>query len=407
MPNSIYYVILVLTMAFSFLGTFSLVYLSDLQQPENKIPKRKRWALSIGVTALTLLMACVALPLPLYYLLLFLAYTLFYYTSGSSFISRQFNANAATVYFTCLHLLTLGIMSLLLHQEPNVLLSARDTRLLSLFAVASISVLLSLFFYKSQKLSRKVYLFSHAGEAFRLLVWFTWFAVFFTLFDSIPSMVRLPYNLMSWFLVGSNLLLLLLAAMFLKHVYTISQNIHVEEEHRALEEACRRQMQHAMELRKMADLDRLTGAYTRRYAMNHLQVLLNNGEPVSLVYIDIDHLKRVNDVYGHLEGDRFLKSFVSTLEAFLRHDELLARMGGDEFLLILQGVEKEKVTKDMQAVREEMRQKGQEGIPLSFSFGVAESSAGTGLAASRLLEEADRLMYLDKQARRKEGGTSQ
>lgn len=89
----------------------------------------------------------------------------------------------------------------------------------------------------------------------------------------------------------------------------------------------------------MALTDTLTGLYNRRYFEVHLQKLLENskesGKPLAVVYTDIDHFKNVNDTYGHTVGDEVLQVFSKRLTEKLRSFDLVARLGGEEFVAVL------------------------------------------------------------------------
>jgi len=92
-------------------------------------------------------------------------------------------------------------------------------------------------------------------------------------------------------------------------------------------------------LSKLAAFDDLTGAYNRRSMFHHLEAELSRcrryGRSVSLLMVDLDHFKRVNDSHGHLVGDEALRWIVTTMQAELRAMDLLCRYGGEEFCAIL------------------------------------------------------------------------
>jgi len=99
---------------------------------------------------------------------------------------------------------------------------------------------------------------------------------------------------------------------------------------------------HERELRTLSGLamtDPLTGLYNRRYVEEELKNMLHRaertGEPVSVVFFDLDHFKQVNQKQGHQGGDVMLKLVAEALQSVLRQGEILGRYGGDEFLLVV------------------------------------------------------------------------
>lgn len=93
------------------------------------------------------------------------------------------------------------------------------------------------------------------------------------------------------------------------------------------------------ELRAIATIDSLTGAYTRReileYGENELKRSLRNGRPLSVLMLDIDHFKKINDTYGHSAGDNALRHFTEVCRETVRMTDIVGRVGGEEFVLIL------------------------------------------------------------------------
>ena len=89
----------------------------------------------------------------------------------------------------------------------------------------------------------------------------------------------------------------------------------------------------------MARLDALTGVLNGRAFEEHARQWMvlagREGKPLTIAYLDVDDFKRVNDVYGHAEGDRLLRSVADLLRNSVRQTDLIARLGGDEFALLL------------------------------------------------------------------------
>ena len=125
-----------------------------------------------------------------------------------------------------------------------------------------------------------------------------------------------------------------------------------------------------------------------------LKVAERLGSPLSVLFIDVNGLKRVNDTYGHLAGDIYLKRVVDILKSHIRESDLVIRWGGDEFLVVLHTDEKgalvvkERILQTMERARIEI---GSKILKPSVSIGVAEVKGSfldaVALADSRMYEE--------------------
>ncbi|HPI95463.1 MAG TPA: GGDEF domain-containing protein [Gammaproteobacteria bacterium] len=128
---------------------------------------------------------------------------------------------------------------------------------------------------------------------------------------------------------------------------------------------------------KLASEDYLTGAGNRRSLSNHLEnlhaVLKNHDKTASIMLIDLDHFKNVNDMYGHIKGDDVLVTISNNLRTFCNECSKLFRFGGEEFLLVCQNVDIDFAFDKAEELREYIkRQNIVEGIELTISIGVAE-----------------------------------
>lgn len=166
-----------------------------------------------------------------------------------------------------------------------------------------------------------------------------------------------------------------------------------------------------IELEKLANTDNLTGVYNRNYFNHELerQFELKNGKPgidFSLLVIDINGLKGLNDSLGHVAGDRLITATADLLLSSCREEDTVARIGGDEFVVICPGTARDQARQlqerilrrsHAQTVKIEGKEKGRfETVPLQMSIGIA-SSAETQDAAS-VLSLADERMYEAKRA---------
>ncbi len=102
----------------------------------------------------------------------------------------------------------------------------------------------------------------------------------------------------------------------------------------------KRELEAALErIQELANRDSLTGLYNRRYAQelidHHVHLKDRNGRPLAMALIDLDHFKQVNDQYGHAVGDRVLQTFAQQARQATRDADIVARWGGEEFLIVM------------------------------------------------------------------------
>lgn len=156
-------------------------------------------------------------------------------------------------------------------------------------------------------------------------------------------------------------------------------------------------------LRYLSTHDVLTGLYNRAYYDEELERLKNGRTfPVSIVVADVDRLKLVNDRQGHAAGDELLKLTAQVMKGAFRTEDLVARIGGDEFAVILPGTAIGAAQEVIERIRKSLAAiLGDDGRPvLSLSLGCATALDGQGLIEA--WQRADELMYEDKLARQEQ-----
>ncbi len=148
---------------------------------------------------------------------------------------------------------------------------------------------------------------------------------------------------------------------------------------------------------RLARTDFLTGASNARafydQAKMEMSRLQRSGQPLSIAYIDLDNFKKVNDTRGHNEGDRVLKTVVETLKQTLRGSDFIARMGGDEFAVLLPSTNDEQSRALMKRLHAILLKASDDlGWPVTFSIGVITCLEPPPSLES-FVAKADELMY--------------
>ena len=153
-------------------------------------------------------------------------------------------------------------------------------------------------------------------------------------------------------------------------------------------------------LRDMANLDPLTGLANRRRLSEGIDAALSRaavGVPFSVLAIDVDHFKSYNDEFGHLAGDEVLRTVAATLSANTRSSDLVARFGGDEFIILLPGVDAPVAVQIAEALRASIASQNWPHRAVTASFGIATASNSTEIAdMPGLFGAADRALYHSK-----------
>jgi diguanylate cyclase (GGDEF)-like protein len=171
-----------------------------------------------------------------------------------------------------------------------------------------------------------------------------------------------------------------------------------------IEEAHRQARAAQAELRRLASIDELTGVANRRWftamAGRELERCRRFHHPLALLMIDVDHFKRVNDTHGHAVGDEVLKAFTRVLESNLRSVDLLGRLGGEEFAVILPEAELAAAMQTGERLRgsvEALRFPIESGkvLHITASVGIAILNGG-GESLDSLLARADAALYAAK-----------
>ena len=167
----------------------------------------------------------------------------------------------------------------------------------------------------------------------------------------------------------------------------------------ALSLATRRVLETAQ---RQATTDGLTGLHNRHFLTEQLRLMhslaVRHGQPYSVVAIDVDGLKNVNDTFGHEQGDLALRGLANTMRKTLRASDVGVRTGGDEFLVLMaqSGLEESRVAAERVREAVELQGRTDPKIAISVSAGVAAWQPGR--SAEQVLEAADAMLYAAKRA---------
>jgi diguanylate cyclase (GGDEF)-like protein len=162
-------------------------------------------------------------------------------------------------------------------------------------------------------------------------------------------------------------------------------------------------------LEQQSFLDGLTGLWNRSYLDRRLESELNvarrYGRPLSLVIVDVDHFKRVNDSFGHLFGDIVLQGIAEGLRAYARRSDIVARYGGEEFAILLTDTNLRSAMYVSERLRSSTESRHFEArtevVSVTASFGVAcTEDLGAELTPEELIRAADAALYASKDAGR-------
>jgi len=166
------------------------------------------------------------------------------------------------------------------------------------------------------------------------------------------------------------------------------------------------------ELRAMSLVDELTGLYNRRgfltLARQQLRVADRLDSSVYQLFVDLDGLKRINDTLGHSEGDRALIDTAQLLRETFRDSDVIARIGGDEFAVLIIDSQEQGGEAMAERLSEKVAARNawdDRPFALSLSTGLARSDARLPLSVDELLAEADLWMYAQKRRKQQAGGT--
>lgn len=157
---------------------------------------------------------------------------------------------------------------------------------------------------------------------------------------------------------------------------------------------------------QLATLDELTKISNRRgfmiLAQHSLHLCARQKLSASLVFMDLDKFKLINDTFGHAEGDRALMAFAEHIKTACRDSEIFARLSGDEFVMLLIGTSRDRAEGVVSRLRQSVKkyyQESERGYDISFSHGIVEFSPEKHHTIDAMLADGDSLMYGHKRTK--------
>lgn len=193
-------------------------------------------------------------------------------------------------------------------------------------------------------------------------------------------------------LVLGDALILILMFNFLNYNFVFAKSEAMKKEYVENEIILAQQFFEKESLKQLSEFDSLTNAYNRREISSIMLENINIGNKIVCVFVDLDGLKRTNDRYGHTFGDLMLKKFADASIEIMRENGYLARIGGDEFLLIFINQQIEDVDSRMEELQLKLLEPTDEKQKIYFSYGISYNEK----SVEDYINSADQRMYVCK-----------
>lgn len=225
---------------------------------------------------------------------------------------------------------------------------------------------------------------------------FLFLCVIYHILDS----VILTLYMTSWInyllLVSGDVFILILIFNFMNYNYVFKKSEEAQREYEKGQVQIAQQYFEKESLKKISERDSLTDTYNRREIGSIMSESLKKGHKLACVFIDLDGLKRVNDKYGHTYGDLMLKRFADACAKILEGKGYLARIGGDEFLLIFLDQEVGYIEEYIRKLQLKLLEPEDEKEKICFSYGISYDES----SVENYIVMADRRMYACKNRKR-------
>ncbi|MDO4273271.1 MAG: GGDEF domain-containing protein [Eubacteriales bacterium] len=235
-------------------------------------------------------------------------------------------------------------------------------------------------------------------DRFKVVIYtrFLFICVIYHLLDSVMLTLYHTSRINYFLLVSGDILILILMFNFLNYNYVFSKSEEMKREYENNQVLLAQQFFEKETLKKLSEFDSLTDAYNRREISSIMRDSIKNGHRLICVFTDLDGLKRANDKYGHTFGDLMLKRFADACVKTIRGDGYLARIGGDEFLLVFLDQEVSYVENCIKELQLRLIEPEDEKERIYFSYGLSYDEE----SVDNYIISADQRMYACKNRKR-------
>lgn len=197
-------------------------------------------------------------------------------------------------------------------------------------------------------------------------------------------------------LLGGDILIFFLIFNFMNYNHVFAKSEEIRREYEKSEVIRAQQYFEKESLKRLSELDSLTNAYNRREISSLMQESMQKGHKLACVFADLDGLKQTNDKYGHTYGDMMLKRFADASAKVLNKKGYLARIGGDEFLLLFLDQEISDIESDIKKLQSKLLEPKDDKEKIRFSYGISYGEE----SVESYIHLADQRMYEDKKRKR-------
>lgn len=352
--------------------------------------------LAMGIV--TVIWLAVGFSLLVFYILLYLIQASATCIRKTGRMKFWFFLNLNFVNMMAFHMTFISLTALIRNTAMYMLMGDAVWRTASVSFVLTVCIIEQLILLYMPHIPSLLTAEAESDEAVEFMAFLS-FCTGYLLLDSLLCMAELAPTYPALFLIGSSAVLTFFLLRFLMRIHAILREEYLRKENDTLSARLESAQKSTGTLRRLADRDVLTDTFSRRYIMDCIDERIKNGQQFSLVFLDLDGLKLLNDKEGHDAGDRYLIKFSREMEGRIETGDLFARVGGDEFIVLMPNTGEESADRRMDAIREGL-ETGKWERHMRFSYGISTYMPGSQKDADALLKEADEAMYRDKIRRR-------